>query len=174
MQSGGISLKHCWNFLWFFTLKTWKLRKLTKLTKLTKIINCTIFFVLNLTCLLLFPDIFLPSALDLISGTATNSVNSNYFPTSADFIGEIRDPSRYPYTYPYFLYPPSHKIPYALASHRPAIDAQNYFLINRTEQHFNHRHSNASNVINITSTNHIGWMHLQRELRKQFYDVGET
>lgn len=124
------------------------------------------FLLLNLT--LLFPDVFLPSALDLISGTATNSVNANYFPTSADFIGEIRDPSRYPYTYPYFLYPPSHKIPLALASHRPAIDAQNYFLINRTEQHFSHRHSNAN------STNHFGWMHLQRELRKQFYDVGET
>lgn len=127
------------------------------------------------THLRVFADV-LPTALEISSGTATNSVNANYFPPSTEIIGEIRDPSRYPYKYPYFLYPPTHKIPLALASHRPAIDAQNFFAFNRTSMHSSnkHRHENATNLVNVNGTNnHIGWMHLQRELRKQFYDVGE-
>lgn len=122
----------------------------------------------------MFVDLF-PTALDIYSGTATNSVN--VFPPSTEIIGEIRDASRYPYKYPYFLYPHTHKIPLALASHRPATDAQNFLTFNRTSMHSSnkHRHENATNLFNVNGTsNHIGWMHLQRELRKQFYDVGEN
>lgn len=69
--------------------------------------------------LLNFPDI-LPSTLDENSGTATNSVYP-LFPSDI----EEPPPKKYPYTFPYFLYPPK-KIPYALASHRPSYDATIY------------------------------------------------
>uniref|UniRef100_A0A336M7Z0 CSON012400 protein n=1 Tax=Culicoides sonorensis TaxID=179676 RepID=A0A336M7Z0_CULSO len=62
----------------------------------------------------------LPSTLDENSGTATNSVYP-LFPSDI----EEAPPKKYPYTFPYFLYPPK-KIPYALASHRPSYDATIY------------------------------------------------
>jgi hypothetical protein len=136
--------------------------------------------------------VFLPIAHDPTSGTSTNSVNAHYFPTS-DFIGEIRPASRYPYTFPYFLYPPSRKIPLTLASHRPALDAHG---LNRTLHSHHHRtnryeedaheesggrhgmrmvHNDSASSFSHMPTANLtnGWMHLQRELRKQFYDVGE-
>jgi len=152
---------------------------------------------------LVFTDV-LPSALDIFSssGTATNSVNSNYFPTS-DWIGEIRPASRYPYTYPYFLFPPTHKIPLALASHRPAtsIDSYAQFHANRTttnsttaadatehfnriynnspmhkfQQHFSssNHNNNVSNVI-VEHTADAGRMHQKHnEMRRQFAQIGE-
>ncbi|XP_070507904.1 uncharacterized protein [Chironomus tepperi] len=93
-------------------------------------------------------DVLLPTAHDIASGTSTNSVNSNYFPTS-DYIGEIRPASRYPYTFPYFLYPSSRKIPIALASHRPDIDAHNY---NRT-LHVPHHRTNYNYSYNNNNNN---------------------
>lgn len=87
----------------------------------------------------------LPTALDHSSGTATNSINSNYFP-NPEWIDEPRPASRYPYTYPYFLFPPSHKIPLALASHRPATSDTNAHYIapalyNHTSNSFSSGHA---------------------------------
>ena len=163
----------------------------------------------SFSSLRVFTDVLLPTAHDISSGTSTNSVNSNYFPTS-DYIGEIRPASRYPYTFPYFLYP-SRKIPIALASHRPDIDAHNYNRTlhvphHRTNYNYSYNNNNNNNNDNnyddldenenvkhfnrilhtfqhndnLSSVSHKpmanltnGLMHLQRQLQKQIYDVGE-
>lgn len=125
------------------------------------------------------------SALDISSGTSTNSINANYFPTS-DWIGEIRPRSRYPYNFPYFLYPSNHKIPLALASHRP----DTYDLLNAqynpdgTKMHFN-RISNHTmhkfpqhdvselNVSNRSDDAHEGRSQTPKEMRREFIEIGE-
>lgn len=93
----------------------------------------------NLQC---FPD-ELPSSLDETTGTATNSVYP-LFPSDL----EERPPKKYPYTFPYFLYPP-HKIPVALASHRPyevyAYNISTHYADTFDElnsEHFLHHHPN--------------------------------
>lgn len=57
------------------------------------------------------PDILPASLDDSTTGTATNSV----YPMMPSDVVEERPPKHYPYTFPYFLFPPS-KIPMALAS----------------------------------------------------------
>lgn len=108
----------------------------------------------------IFADI-LPTALDISSGTSTNSINANYFPTNT-WIGEIRDRSRYPYSFPYFLFPPKHKNPIVLASQRSEIISAHEVYAQTYDNgtllmHKNHsmhkfpKHHNIS-VIGTTST----------------------
>lgn len=86
-----------------------------------------------------FSDVFF-SALDSSSGTATNSVNTNYFPSASD-IEPVIPKKVFPYKYPYFLFPPSHKIPLALASHRPAT-SDSYYSPATIYSYDNNNHNN--------------------------------
>lgn len=133
----------------------------------------------------IFADV-LPTALDISSGTSTNSINANFYPSS-DWIGEIRPRSRYPYTFPYFLYPPSHKIPLALASHRPdtTYDLYAQYNPNGTKMHFNGHYNHTmhkfpqhfENVsdfdVNNRSDAHEGRSQTQKEMRREFKDIGK-
>lgn len=132
-----------------------------------------------------FADV-LPTALDISPGTSTNSINDNYF-SSSDWIGEIRPRSRYPYNFPYFLYPPSRKIPLALASHRPdtAFDFYAQYNPNGTKMHFdgNYSHTlhnlpqhfeNVSDLnVNNRSDAHVGHSQTQKEMRREFKEIGK-
>lgn len=124
------------------------------------------------------------SALDISSGTATNSVNANYFPPS-DWIGEIRPRSRYPYTFPYFLYPPNHRIPLAFASHHPdtshdAFNAQHH--PDGTKTHFDRIYNHTMhkflrhNVSDLNTSDPPGGRVIPQtpaELRREFTGIGE-
>lgn len=127
------------------------------------------------------------SALDISSGTSTNSINANYFPTS-DWIGEIRPRSRYPYTFPYFLFPSSNKLSMGFASHRP--DSASYDLYaqynpNGTKMHFNRisndtmhkfpQHFDNVSDLNVSNRSDAQAERAQthKEMRREFIEMGE-
>jgi hypothetical protein len=131
-----------------------------------------------------FADI-LPTALDISPGTSTNSINDNYF-SSSDWIGEIRPRSRYPYTFPYFLYPPSRKIALALASHRPdtIFDFYAQYNPNGTKMHFDGNYSHTMHNLpqhfeNVSDFNvnrsdaHVGRSQTPQEMRREFKEIGK-
>ena len=130
-----------------------------------------------------FADV-LPTALDISPGTSTNSINDNYF-SSSDWIGEIRPRSRYPYTFPYFLYPPTSKIPMTLASHRPdTIDYYAQYNPNGTKMHFDGNYSHTLHNLpqhfeNVSDFNvnrsdaHAGRPQTPKEMRREFNDIGK-
>lgn len=139
------------------------------------ILVCTLKSHLNRVCVIL-ADV---SALDISSGTATNSINANYFPTS-DWIGEIRPRSRYPYTFPYFLYPPNHKTLALATSHE--LYAQ--YNPNGTKMHFsrisNHsmhkfpQHFDNVSEFNVSRSDaHGERAQTPKQMRLEFIQIGE-
>ena len=100
----------------------------------------------------IFSDV-LPSALDTSSGTATNSISPHYFPS--ENFNDSNSERQFPYTYPYFLFPPSHKIHkiLALAADRPT--SINSEIKNTFYSHPHSRHPNTYSF-NGTSANSNG------------------
>lgn len=131
--------------------------------------NVTLFYITDI----------LPTALDHSSGTATNSINSNYFP-NPEWIDEPRPASRYPYTYPYFLFPPSHKIPLALASHRPATSDSNAHYIapalyNHTSNSFSgHGYEHELDESTNTHNKHFNHSNLMHKFQHNKHNVKQT
>lgn len=172
---------HSFNRLFVIILSFCSLFSLSLSLKIFFLHQIKITFKISLC--VIFADV-LPTALDISSGTSTNSINANYFPPS-DWIGEIRPRSRYPYTFPYFLYPPSHRIPLALASLRPdtTYDLFAQYNPNGTKMHFNgnynhtmhklSQHNVSDFNVNKKSDAQEGRSQSPIEMRREFKNIGK-
>lgn len=120
----------------------------------------------------------------------------------SEWIGEIRPRSRYPYSFPYFLFPPKHKNPIVLASQRseiitahevyapsPSLDSFDHFNDTTTQlmhhsrnSHYNHsmhkfskHNENVNGMMNVgIGTDGTYNSHAQKIMRKEFHNFGKT